>query len=273
MPATIPSHQAAVLPLKVRFPHRFDGVALVIGSAAPDVGYVLAGIAEPPSHAWHSLLWFHLPVVTGLAWVVRRAAPAVAAHLPGRLRDYGVLGSVRHPLLVTAYSGVLGALTHQVWDAITHPYMLFVSPSTYLPAMHATAFAGLPWWRVVQLFSEVVGAIVTIGLIVHIGRRDLLRTWHGPPPTTPVRQRRFWPTAILSAVAFGTASSALPGNDIGIWIVGARWLGAGVLGLLIAAAVTSRPSPRRSTHAPRAEPAAPPPTLRPPPQRRDTRAG
>jgi hypothetical protein len=121
VPATIPSHQAAVLPLKVRFPARFDGVALVIGSAAPDIGYVLAGIAEPPSHAWHSLIWFHLPVVVTLAWVVRRAAPTVAAHLPGHLRDYGVLGTVRHPLAVTAYSAVLGALTHQVWDAFTHP--------------------------------------------------------------------------------------------------------------------------------------------------------
>jgi hypothetical protein len=273
VPATIPSHQAAVLPLKVRYPHRFDGVALVIGSAAPDIGYVLAGIAEPPSHAWHSLLWFHLPVVTALAWVVRRAAPAVAAHLPGRLRDYGVLGAVRHPLLVTAYSGMLGALTHQVWDAITHPYMLFVSPSTYLPAMHTTAVAGVPWWRMVHLLSEVVGTVTTIALIVHIGRTGLLRTWHGPPPVTPVRQKEFWPTAVLSAAALATASLALPGNDIGIWIVGARLLGDGMLGLLVAAAVTSRPSLRLSTPAPHAEPVAPPPRHRPPPQHRDTRAG
>jgi len=272
VPATIPSHQAAVLPLKVRFPHRFDGVVLVIGSASPDIGYVLAGIAEPPSHAWHSLLWFHLPVVTALAWVVRRAAPAVAAHLPGRLRDYGVLGTVRHPLLVTAYSGVLGALTHQVWDAVTHPYMLFVGPSTYLPAMHATAVAGLPWWRIVQLLSEVVGAVVTIAIIVHIGHGNLLRTWHGPPPQASQRSRTFWPTAVLSATALATASLALPGNDIGIWIVGARWLGAGVVGLLIAAAVTCRPSLRRSTPARRAEPVAPRPVRRPPPQRRDSRA-
>jgi hypothetical protein len=262
--------------LKLRFPDRFDGVALVLGAAAPDLGYVLAGIAEPPSHAWHSLLWFHLPVVTALAWVVRGAAPAVAAHLPGRLRDYGVIGAVRHPLLVTAYSGVLGALTHQLWDAVTHPYMLFFGPSAYLPAMHATAVAGLPWWRVVQLLSEVVGAVVTIGLIVHIGRKDLLRTWHGPPPWSPQRRSVFWPTAILSAAALATASLALPGNDIGIWIVGARWLGAGVLGLLVAAAatsVTSRPSLRRSTPVPRAEPEAPPPAHRQPPQHRGTRAG
>jgi hypothetical protein len=235
VPATIPSHQAAVLALKVRFPGRFDGVALVVGSAAPDIGYVLAGIAEPPSHAWHSLIWFHLPVVVTLAWVVRRAAPTVAAHLPGSLRDYGVLGTVRHPLTVTAYSAVLGALTHQVWDAITHPYMLFVSPSTYVPAMHATAVAGLPWWRVVHLLSEVVGVVVTAVVIVHIGRRRLLVRWHGPAPAVAARPLVFWPAAVLSGAVLGVASLALPGNDIGIWVVASRWLGAAVLGLLFAA--------------------------------------
>jgi hypothetical protein len=237
VPATIPSHQAAVLPLKVRFPHRFDGVALVIGSAAPDIGYVLAGIAEPPSHAWHSLLWFHLPVVVAATWLVRRAAPVVAAHLPEPLRGYGVLGRVRHPLRVTAWSAVLGALTHQLWDAITHPYMLFVGASAYVPALHATAVAGLPWWRVAHLLSEVVGVVVTVASIVHIGRRQLLVAWHGPAPAgRAARPRVFWPVAVITAVALGTASAALPGNDIGIWVVGARWFGAVVLGLLVAAA-------------------------------------
>jgi hypothetical protein len=236
VPATIPSHQAAVLPLKLRFPDRFDGVALVVGSAAPDIGYVLGGIAEPPAHAWHSLVWFHLPVVVALSWVLRRAAPVVAAHLPGALRDYGVLGSVRHPAWVTAWSAVLGALSHQVWDAVTHPYMLFVGPSAYLPVMHETAMAGLPWWRIAHLASEAVGVLVVAAALIHIGRRRLLVRWHGPAPSTPARPLVFWPTATVSAAALGAASLALPGNDIGIWVVGSRWLGAVVLGLLIAAA-------------------------------------
>jgi hypothetical protein len=249
MPATIPSHQAAVLPLKMRFPDRFDGVALVVGSTAPDIGYVLAGIAEPPSHAWHSLVWFHLPVVVALAWLVRSAAPTVAAHLPGYLRDYGVLGTVRHPLRVTAWSAVLGALTHQVWDAITHPYMLFVATSAYLPAMHATAVAGLAWWRVVHLLSEVVGVVVTLATVIYIGRRRLLVAWHGPPPVLASRPLVFWPVGVLTAALLGGASLALPGNDIGIWVVASRWFGAVVLGLLVAAAVT-----RRRSGVPRSRP-------------------
>ena len=258
MPATIPSHQAAVLALKVRFPDRFDGVALIVGSAAPDIGYVLAGIAEPPSHAWHSLVWFHLPVVVAVSWVVRRAAPVVAAHLPAALRDYGVLGSVRHPVSVTAWSAVLGALTHQVWDALTHPYMLFVSTSAYLPAMHGTAVAGLPWWRIVHLLSELVGVVIVVALLIHIGRRRLLVRWHGPPPPTPARPMVFWPVATLSAAVLGAASRALPGNAIGIWVVGSRWLGAVALGLLVAAAVagSGRPAPGAERIV-RPEPTAP----------------
>jgi hypothetical protein len=243
VPATIPSHQAAVLPLKVRFPDRFDGVALVIGSAAPDIGYVLAGIAEPPSHAWHSLVWFHLPVVVALTSLVRRAAPVVAAQLPAALRDYGVLGLVRHPVWVTAWSAMLGALTHQVWDAMTHPYMLFVSTSAYLPVMHETAVGGLPWWRIVHLLSEVVGVVVVVATVIHIGRRRLLVSWHGPAPATRARPLVFWPVAALSAAGLGAASRALPGNDIGIWVVGSRWLGAVVVGVLVAAAVAGLGTP------------------------------
>jgi hypothetical protein len=129
-----------------------------------------------------------------------------------------------------------------VWDAITHPYMLFLSTSAYLPVMHRTAVAGLPWWRIVHLLSEVIGVVVVLALIIHIGRQRLLVRWHGPAPSTPARPLVFWPVAASSAAVLGAASLALPGNDIGIWVVASRWLGAVVLGILVAAAV-ARPRP------------------------------
>lgn len=42
MPMTFPSYAAAVLPFKFARRRWFDGVALVIGSAAPDMPYSLA---------------------------------------------------------------------------------------------------------------------------------------------------------------------------------------------------------------------------------------
>lgn len=40
MPGTLLSHQAIVLPLKLRWPARFSGLALVIGSMAPDFEFI-----------------------------------------------------------------------------------------------------------------------------------------------------------------------------------------------------------------------------------------
>lgn len=93
MPATFPSHLAAVLPLKLWRPAWFDGVALAVGSMAPDLAYALDGFwFERPMPAlpalWevaHSPIWFSawgLPVTLLLCHLVRRAVPAVVSHLP-----------------------------------------------------------------------------------------------------------------------------------------------------------------------------------------------
>ena len=82
-----------------------------------------------------------------------------------------------------------------------------------------------------------------MALVVHIGRRRLLVAWHGPAPAPAARPFVFWPAAVLSSVTLAVGSAKLPGNDIGIWVVGARWLGATVLGLLLAAVVTGAARP------------------------------
>jgi hypothetical protein len=258
VPATVPVHQAAVLPLKLWRPHRFDGVALAVGAAAPDAAYVLIGFGpDLPSHAWHALFWFNLPVTVALAALVRRAAPAVAAHLPGggplHLRDYAVLALVRHPPLVTAYSALLGAASHLLWDSVTHPYLLighpFAGDGSHFPAMHLPAFAGLAWWRVIQLVSEVVGLAVTAAVALRIGRHRLLVAWHGPAPAGVRRPALFWPVVGLVAVALAAGGLALPGIEW-LHVRAARLLSAAVVGLLAgAAAVSASGGPRRSAEA------------------------
>ncbi|GIE29481.1 hypothetical protein Ait01nite_025260 [Actinoplanes italicus] len=83
----------------------------------------------------------------------------------------------------------------------------------------------MPWWRIVRLLSEIVGVAVTTAVIVHIGRRRLLAAWHGTAPARTPRPLLFWSSVSLSAVVLAAASSMLPGNDIGIRIVGARGMG------------------------------------------------
>jgi hypothetical protein len=125
MPATFPSHQAAVLPLKLWRPGWFDGVALCVGAASPDVSYLIdgSGIAVwPMSHTLLGLVVWCLPVTVVVCRLFRRAAATVAAHLPVggpfALRDYGVLSISGHRWWVTGWSALIGAATHLAWDRL-----------------------------------------------------------------------------------------------------------------------------------------------------------
>ncbi|GAB7050885.1 DUF4184 family protein [Catenuloplanes indicus] len=236
MPLTFPSHAALPLPLKLWRPRWFDGVALVIGSASPDLAYALDGTVLESvrgialyqlAHGPAGLPLFCLPVTLACAILVRRAAPVVAAHLPARPvwlapRDYGVLGASRPAFLVTVLSALLGAASHQVWDAVTE---------------HAP---------VADLASTVGGAIASLLLAVHIGRRRLLRAWHGDPPAVATRRGRFWGAAALVAVAGTVLISQLPGAFL-VHTTGARLIGVFALSLLTASALHTAPSPERAT--------------------------
>ena len=83
MPLTYLSHQAAVVPLKMWLPARFDGTALVFGSMAPDWAYVLNGSRfSVNAHGWPGALWFAVPVAVLAALVVRRLEPQLLGALP-----------------------------------------------------------------------------------------------------------------------------------------------------------------------------------------------
>lgn len=204
MPMTLPTHPLAVVPLKLWRPHWFDGVALVIGAMAPDFAYAEDGYGLTiHSHAWHAPLWWALPVTLLLAPLVRWAAPTIVAHLPAggplAIQDYGVLARVRHRPHVTAISAVIGGITHIVWDAFAHPAV--DGRRVIFPALQDQVVPGLPLWHAVELVSDLAGFVVGALLVVHIGRRRLLRRWHGEPPATAPRPAAFWSVAALVGVA------------------------------------------------------------------------
>jgi hypothetical protein len=245
MPATFPSHAAAVLPLKLWRPNRFDGVALVAGSAAPDMYYAFNGfVAVPPTHNLAGLFWFGLPVALVATWLIRWAAPTVAAHLPSRpaflaLPDYGVLGAVRHPWYVTVWSVLLGAASHIVWDGFTHsPEGTNGWGATLVPRLTTEPWPGLPWWFVAQHASTVLGALVTVAIAIHLGRRRLLRTWHGRPPPVPRMPRVFWPVAAGVAAIYPLTWPLLP-YRWATYVQGVRMIWAVALAMLAGAAAVT----------------------------------
>ncbi len=245
MPLTFPSHAAAVLPLKLWRPRWFDGVALVVGSAAPDFPYALDPYRDIHGHTWWGLVWFCVPVTVAASWLVRRAAPQVAAHLPDggplALRDYGVLGRVRYPLSVSAGCAWLGALSHRLWDMFTHAS---IDQGTVRFAwLSREAFAGQPWWQVLQYGSTVLGAVVVLILFVRVGRTRALVAWHGDlrrvGSAAPVRQSgAFWGTA-AAVVVLGVAAQPFLAGAGEVAIVYVRMLAVVGLALLSAAAVSS----------------------------------
>ncbi|MGY0232673.1 DUF4184 family protein [Longispora urticae] len=235
MPLTFPSHSAIVVPLKLWRPRWFDGVALVLGSTAPDLPYsVFAVLPNTPSahNLWGVLLWC-LPVTLLGCRLTRWAAPAVAASLPGWGRDYAVLGGVRHPWYVTVCSALLGAASHLFWDGFTHDPAGHGWATGVLTPL-GTEVAGTPLWWFLQQGSTVFGALAVAGLVILVGRRGLLREWHGPPPQVDARPRFFWAvaggvTALLAVVSFLLPAAWFTA------VIGVRLLESAGLGLLAGA--------------------------------------
>lgn len=230
VPLTFPSHPAAVLPLKLWRPRWFDGVALAVGSMAPDLAYALDGSGLPVwpiSHQLPGLVVWCLPVTLALTWLIRRAAPVLAGQLPtaGRLalRDYGSLGAARHRWPVTACSALLGSASHLALDSIEHD---------------------LP---VTESLMHILGAVTLMLVAVRMGRRRLLRRWHGDPPPRRGHPVPFWVIAGGVALALAATTPFLPGAALG-HTTGVRLLCAVGAGLLTASLVVAASHPPPGGH-------------------------
>jgi hypothetical protein len=202
------------VPLKLWRPRWFDGVALTLGAIAPDVAYAANGYGVTiRSHAWHATVWWAIPLVLVGARLVRWAAPTVAAHLPAggvlALRDYGALHRVRHRVLVTAASAVIGAASHIVLDAVSHPRV----DGGRFPTLHHELGPDVPLWYVISMMLDLSGMIAAVAAIVYIGQTGTVRGWHGPPPATPTRPVVFW-SAVALVVAAGLALLPLQPSDL-----------------------------------------------------------
>ncbi|WP_238011293.1 DUF4184 family protein [Dactylosporangium sp. AC04546] len=216
MPSTLPTHPLAVLPLKLWRPRWFDGVALATGACAPDFAYALDGFGvNVRSHTIPGMFWWGLPTAILVAWLARFGAPVVAAHLPSWLRDFGVLGRVRHRWFVTVWSALIGVASHLLFDLVTHP-------------------GPVAAWYQIRRASDGWAVLLTPLLLWYIGRRRLLRDWHGPAPEVPRAPIAFWGVA-AGVAALGFGATWLLGYH-GVHVVGVRLMASVAGGLLCAAA-------------------------------------
>jgi hypothetical protein len=152
------AHPVAVLPLARPMGRFAVPSALAIGSIIPDLWYFVPLVSRADSHSAAALLWFCLPVSL-LAYTMFHLLlkhpliallPRAAACRLGSFTPHGLPGVAWHVVIVSL---LVGALTHIVWDGLTHSngQNLLQHASTVL----GTAI--LAWW----LWRKLRGAPLT----------------------------------------------------------------------------------------------------------------
>jgi hypothetical protein len=191
MPWMIPSHQAPVLPLKRWRPAWFSGLALVLGTVAPDLAFVLTldRDGSPLSHSVPGLFLVAVPLVIVLhALATALVLPWLLPHLPGGapLHLHALARSRpatdARSLLRVALSGLVGAATHVFLDGFTHGnhsgWALALIPALALPVPQ-------PWGT--QPLHDALQVWLTLVLGV-LALAEWDRTARALPPPGPGAQ-------------------------------------------------------------------------------------
>jgi hypothetical protein len=270
MPATIFAHQALVLPLKMRWPRLFHGLALCIGSMAPDLEFI--GRMSDDwlfSHTLAAQLYFSVPVTLALVLLLTRVVlptvlPFVRDHPRLRLHD---LAALRTPdgvrgWAVAAVSAFVGGVSHWALDGITHGGHSGWAV-TYLPWLRTPvpSLGGLvPLHDALQLWLTVVLGTAGVLMCARILRERLLWQWRSLPPVALPRRARHHGERLAMGLAAAAVSGALFGHalrpDASPKLLAASVafgaVDACLMALLLFAAVWQRRSPR-GTLSPHAE--------------------
>jgi hypothetical protein len=224
VPFTI-AHPAAVLALR-RTP--LPWVGLVAGSVVPDVPLILQVPGYQITHApWAALT---VDVALGMVLVVAWFAgvgPAVVEAVPPARRPRLPSWPSRREWLLAPVAVALGALTHVVWDAFTHPGAWGTRLVPWLETQHA----GLLGSRWLQYASGVIGCLVVgAALARHLAVRrggDSLPARLGP---------RWYVGALAALTLVPLAAAALEVPD-GVHAVAFEGARVGVLMLALVCAV------------------------------------
>ncbi len=201
------AHPAAVLPLRRFCPRHLNFPALVIGSLSPDAGYAFGSLhLEDFSHRpLAGIFGFCLPVGLVLVLGFYLVRLPVVRLLPARYRQ-AFLPLCRRPVgspFLIAVSLLLGALTHELLDALTHPEFWLLQ---FLPVLLAPVLSVGPHRLLVceVLYAGCTFSGVAWLALVYLG-------WWGQKVGPAIPRGRQWVWALLLAGAMLVL--ALAGRD------------------------------------------------------------
>jgi uncharacterized protein DUF4184 len=220
MPFTV-SHLAAVAPIARR---PLSVPALVCGAMAPDLPYYLNLLALPVSatltHSLLGILVADVPLALAmlavyyglLARPLTALVPARHRHLvpaAGMARQGERPVKVKVKLLATVVvSAVIGALTHIVWDAFTHPSGTMVQA---IDALRAPAFGRLRVYQLLQHASSLIGMAVTVAWWLR-SRQPAMSPGPEPLPPGPEPLARLQQLERLGTAGRGLVIGGLSGG-------------------------------------------------------------
>lgn len=218
MPVTFFAHQAPVLPAARRWPRYTDGLALVVGSMAPDFAYALHGSRISVwAHAFPGLVTFCVPVTLAVSWLVARVvSPVLGPMLPSlgsfRLDEYRGLAVHRFRWVVAAASALVGALSHVAIDHFTHDWGWFAQHVDWYRTVLVHDLLGREWtvFLVLQNVAHLGGTVWCVWLLWRYGRRGWFSASAAqvPNPRTTAGAVLVVGLCTFVAGAFGVASIA-----------------------------------------------------------------
>ena len=218
MPWTV-SHPALVLPLKRFSPQPLDFIALVLGSMTPDLGYYVNNF--PLATFAHTLpgsfivclpigllfmivfYFFCRPVCYALPAPHRQLLLPLCPDFPASPRRWAII----------LPSLLLGAWSHNFWDAFTHEHGWFVERIPWLmqPVVQLSTI-NVQVYLVLQEVSTVVGFV-----IVAIAYRMWLRRQPTPQADdsqSEVWRYLFWVAIAVASFLFGYPAAAAYANSV-----------------------------------------------------------
>jgi len=168
MPFTF-SHPAIVLPLiKARL--NLSATALIIGSMIPDFEYFIRMKDRSTySHTLTGVFWFDIPLALLVCFIYHLIVRnSLFDNLPSFLKDrFSVYKRfdwskyfLRHWAIVLV-SIIIGAVSHILWDGVTHNTMFFVNKAD-LSTMMKIGTINLAGYKFLQLASTIAGGLAVI---------------------------------------------------------------------------------------------------------------
>ncbi|MBN2011790.1 DUF4184 family protein [candidate division KSB1 bacterium] len=201
MPFTFPSHAAAVIPIYHYRPKWFSITALVVGSAAPDLAFMLY-VADDLGHRLSGAVLVCLPFgVIFTVWVEKVLVPVLKAKLPAMLFiNFPNMLAIERPklnvreIIVISYSVLIGTMTHLLLDGLSHDDMWL--------SRHIYPKVGIHMFERYYSIETGVWIIFTIAGALIVWRYLAVRF----PSQVFIKFRELMPFVIVGAVAIITGT-------------------------------------------------------------------